>query len=278
MNDRCFYCQSPLSPGEHQCQECGRWQPPSTTRYQPPDDPFDNPWEDEDPDWGAPGGPTQQGTFRRGAPLGPSAHQRRLPSHLTQPPFHQNGQGLKILIVVLAVAVIGLGGGAIAVVLANGGTSSPGTQAAASAGQTATPSSTAQATATSSTVTQTPAPGQTPTTASNGDTCPASGGLLTFTNPPGTPFVYEQLLPDDLPHQPVSADEVHLLGPILTSNEMGLAVSIKRPSGSQILTICKISLQLIAFTPLSGAGPNVLQGCAGVYLNQGGPQRGGCGG
>lgn len=67
MNQRCVFCQSPLAPGERQCQECGRWQPSRTPRYQPPDDPLDNTWEDENPDWSVPGDPTQARVFQRGA-------------------------------------------------------------------------------------------------------------------------------------------------------------------------------------------------------------------
>src|SRR5690348_1476484 len=115
MNHRCLYCQWLLAPGERQCQQCGRWQPPGSTRYQPPDEPVDDAWEDEDPGWGAPGVPTQQGTFQRGEPRGPSARQRRPPlqsSSFTHPPFRRNTLAVKILVVVLAVAVVGLGGGA----------------------------------------------------------------------------------------------------------------------------------------------------------------------
>ena len=70
MNQLCAYCQSPLAPGERQCQRCGRWQSLSNTAYHPSEDPADDAWEDTNSTWANPSGPTQQGRLSRGQPLG----------------------------------------------------------------------------------------------------------------------------------------------------------------------------------------------------------------
>jgi hypothetical protein len=276
LSSSCVYCQRPLLPDERQCPRCGRSQPPSRAAYQSIDETLDDTWEDEDSGWGTIGGPVEQRAFRRGAPLEPFYRQRRpsrQSSNLTRPPFRQNTLALKILIVVLSLAVVGLGGGAIAVALAHGGNTFSGKQGAAviPTGQTATPASiTPTATPTAITPTATP---------SRAKLCAAhSGSAITYQGAPSVPLVYNELLPDNLPLQPIPRDQVQVGEQVIRGDTIGLTVQINRPPAGQTITICKMTLKLVAFTPIADPGPNVLDYCDGVYLNPGGPEGGGCGG
>jgi hypothetical protein len=189
---------------------------------------------------------------------------------------------LKTLIVVLVLAVVGLGGGAIAVALAQGSHSPQGTQGAAAVPTGHAPSPTAQtATPTAIVPTATPTasrPTATPTPA--GDPCAAhSGPAITYQGAPRVPLVYDRLLPDNLPLQPLPPDQVQVGDQVIRGDTIGLTVQVNAPAASQTLTICKMTLKLVAFTPIApDPGPNVLNACDGPYLNPGGPQGGGCGG
>ncbi len=276
MNYRCVYCQRTLLPGEEQCPRCGRWQPSHRAVSQSIDEPPNDTREDEDPGWGATSAPAAQRAFRRGEPLEPSYRQRRpsrQSSNLTRPPARQNTLALKILIVVLAVAVVGLGGGAIAVVLAQGSNSPQGKPGAADVptGQTATPAPITP-TAIPTAITPTAAP-------SRAELCAAHNGpAITYKDAPRVPFVYDHLLPDDLPLQPVRLDQVQVGRGVIRGDTIALVVQINRPPAGQTITICKMTLKLVAFTPIADPGPNVLDYCNGAYLNPGGPEGGGCGG
>ncbi len=276
MNQRCVFCQSPLSPGERQCQQCGRWQPLSPLRYQPPDEPLDNTWEYEDPDWSAPGSPTEPRTFRRGALPGPSAHPGRplrQPSTLRQPPFRRTAPAVKILVIALVVAVVELGGGALAVVLAQGGSTSQGRQAVIPGSATPTGAPTAETgtpttgTPTTTPSTTTPTPTATPTRA---QLCaPHSAPPLTYRIGPTYSTSY-QLIPDDLPLQPLTLDQTPQGAGIVIGNTIDVAAIINLPPAGKTITICKMTLTLIAFTPLAGPVVNIWNDCESVWYNPGG--------
>ncbi len=281
MNQLCVYCQSPLAPGERQCQRCGRWQSLSNTDYHPSEDPSDDAWEDTNSTWANTSGPTQQGMLSRGQPLGSPQRRPVNPSfaYTGQPPRRHTAT-LKILVAVLAVALVGLGGGAVAVVLAQGGNASPGKPVAV-AGQTATTApGSPTATTGPETPTTTPTPGgHTPTPGSNGDICTSAGGpALTFNGAPTVPLLYDRLLSDDLPTVPQERDQLQQGDLVQVRNSISLVARINLPPANQTITICKMTLRLIAFTPVADPGPNVLDVCSGVYMDPGGYQSAGCGG
>jgi hypothetical protein len=284
MNQQCVYCQWTLAPGDELCPRCGRWQPPSSADYQSINEPLDDPWEYDGSDPYTANTADHQGTFRRGQPLEPVSHQRRsLPpvTNLTKPTFRQNNLAVKILVIVLAVAIVGLGGGAIAV-MAHGGLFSPGRQTAGvvPAGQTATPSPAAQATPTAISNGETPTPPATPTPPpSNGAACTSTDGpTLAYQDAPRLYFVYDTLLPDNLPLKPLTSQEAPAGDKVVAGNQVTLTLTLKQPSAPQTLAVCKVTLELANFSPLPSSSANIWNVCDGVYLNPGGPQGGGCGG